>query len=569
METLRASNPTESRPSRESPPKKKKATFLQRISPHRRTAASPNGAAAASPVNHARSASVPSPLDTAAAAAAAESTTTSSPSPSSPLKLSRPPRIASPSFRSRILMKGSTANNQTIVAARTTDGSNVMHWLESDCPPDLLPKMMAYMGPKMFSTLSKVNRHWRAVTKQESTWKALCEELYKWKEGDAVPASWRQFYIDNPCVPIDCASLQVAIRRAGVDGSGKRKSSSMRIFIRPGRYILKEAITIQADNPDIAIQIETMAMPDTFKHPDAPDALPIQEQPPTVSSTRRRGSKLRRMLSCRSNDGVVDDDDDDDNFFADFPDPNMSVRGISSGGFGSSKRAMLMLRSRRHDEPLVRIRQGIFSLKNTDLYHISHGNDIWNGNAAVQIQPPLDRHEQPIMATRPRAMLEQVDVTSLSGRGIVNIDGGDVSVVNCHVHDCAATGIYVGGPGSRASIVKTDIVKNGYGNRHNRRGGIARGHSGIYLEQGHAKITDCNVSHNSLTGISVVSPDNAILTLSDSDLVSNGSFQLEMPPLGTIARRASLNQNNTMAAVGIARSRSGLVLSSTAGGNDE
>jgi hypothetical protein len=186
--------------------------------------------------------------------------------------------------------------------------------------------------------------------------------------------------------------------------------------------------------------------------------------------------------------------------------------------------------------------------------------DIWNGNAAVQLQPPLGPDEQPLMVLpAPAVILDRVEITSASGRGIVNIDGGLVNVTNCYIHDCAATGIYIGGPGSRAIIERTDVVRNGNGNVQHRRG-IARGHSGIYLEQGHASIIDCNVSHNSLTGISAVSPENAVLTLQDSDLMSNGTYQLEMPAVGTIAHRNSNTSNNNLATTGLARSRSGLVV---------
>jgi hypothetical protein len=157
----------------------------------------------------------------------------------------------------------------------------------------------------------------------------------------------------------------------------------------------------------------------------------------------------------------------------------------------------------------------------------------------------------------PTVTLDMVEITSLTGRGIVNIDGGSVTIRDCYVHDCAATGIYVGGPGSRAVIERTDVVNNGNGNNVHRRG-IARGHSGIYLEQGRAHILDCNVSRNSLTGISAVNPDNAFLNVEDSDLMANGTYQLEMPAIGTNARRESFVNNNKMSAQGLARSRSGL-----------
>ena len=188
--------------------------------------------------------------------------------------------------------------------------------------------------------------------------------------------------------------------------------------------------------------------------------------------------------------------------------------------------------------------------------------DIWNGNSAVQIQPPSGPDDQPMMVVpAPTAILEGVGLSSHSGRGIVNIDGGHVIIRRCFVHDCAATGIYVGGPGSRAQIEETDVVRNGNGNTHHRRG-IARGHSGIYLEQGHAHIRNCNVSNNSLTGISAVSQENAFLNLEESDLISNGTFQLEMPGMGTNSFRRSSVENNIMSTTGLARTRSGLNLES-------
>lgn len=52
------------------------------------------------------------------------------------------------------------------------------------------------------------------------------------------------------------------------------------------------------------------------------------------------------------------------------------------------------------------------------------------------------------------------------------------------------------------------------------RRGITFGHLGVYLEQG-AVMTDCNVSKNALTGVSVVSRENSFLMLTESDLTGN------------------------------------------------
>lgn len=182
--------------------------------------------------------------------------------------------------------------------------------------------------------------------------------------------------------------------------------------------------------------------------------------------------------------------------------------------------------------------------------------DVFNGNAAVHIQPQNSLNDtSATIAPGPILIMEGVDVTSASGRGVVDINGGQATIRNCHVHDCASTGIYVGGPGSRAQVERTDVVRNGKGNTTPRRG-LAKGHSGLYLEQGHLSILDCNISQNSASGISVLSPDSAVLSLEESEIVSNGSKQLDLPPLGSASYSNSNTVKNIIAPVGAPRSRS-------------
>jgi len=232
-------------------------------------------------------------------------------------------------------------------------------------------------------------------------------------------------------------------------------------------------------------------------------------------------------------------------------------------------RAVLSFRTGRLNEPAFRVQRGTLELVDLDIVHCSGGNDIWNGNAAVQVQPPIAQNGEPIVTPEsimPTAIVRGCDVRSNSGRGVVAIDGGTTKVKGCNIHHCAATGIYVGGPGSRAEIETTDVVYNGRGNLSTTRrgGGVGRGHSGVYLEQGHARLTDCNVSDNALTGISAVSHDNATLVLERSDLVSNAADQIEWPPLGTASRNRCRDRDNVMAAEGRWRCRSGLVIRETA-----
>lgn len=61
----------------------------------------------------------------------------------------------------------------------TFDPTNILQWLETCCPQDVLPKVLAFCGPQKTAALAKTNRHWRSIVRAEGTWRVLCEELYK------------------------------------------------------------------------------------------------------------------------------------------------------------------------------------------------------------------------------------------------------------------------------------------------------------------------------------------------------------------------------------------------------
>jgi len=449
------------------------------------------------------------------------------------------------------------------VQSLSTPPENVMTWMQSSCPMDVLPMIIAYAGPQKAQVLHRTSTFWHSIFSDETIWRQLCEELYKWKAGEEKPISWKTFYQRSPCVPVDYPTIVDALSIASDhdeitthDASNlnprvMEQRRSIRILLRPGDYYMKEAIVVQAVGRNTSLSIETIDMPritpiDTIMEETTNDV----EAPVTNSSQNtyparafiQRAKSLRKKMSCRNMNAVQG--------------ANTIEREDGGQAFETPLRATLISKFRRYNEPVVRVRQGTLLMKNISINHNCSGIDIWNGNAAIQIQPALGPNEDPL-PTRPTAYLHQVDVTSRSGRGIVNIDGGICSITRCYVHDCAATGIYVGGPGSRAVIEETDVIKNGGGN--NQRRGIARGHSGLYLEQGCAVVRDCNISQNSLTGVSAVSQDNAILNMESTDLIANGAMQLEMPPTGTESHSRSLTQNNNVATTGSIRVRSGMV----------
>ena len=416
----------------------------------------------------------------------------------------------------------------------------------------------------------------------------------------------------HPCVPVDYSTISKALAVVtqktlvtnhssnGVsqyirsnNQTKKEQTQTIDVLLRPGKHVINESIVVAAKK-NVAVTLKTMDLPENrFYSPRLAFAEQVYPQSYPESKPKSRKTSLGKWMSCKSATSVVDgyssNESDVENFYdsdssensllflnsttRDSPSIQNSNRAPLATTATTStfmplikypERATIMLRTRRPNEPILLVRQGAFRLSNVNLEHASQGVDIWNGNAALHIQPPLGSDNEPLPAVlRPTATLDGVAITSKSGRGIVCLDGGAVTLRDCMIHDCAASGVYIGGPGSEANMSTTDIIRNGVGSRlaPSRAPRVTCGHSGVYLEQGVAKIRECNISSNHLTGISAVSYDNAMLILEKSDLVANGNGNLEMPPPGTASHdRSEVGNANNFASVGRPCLRSNLEL---------
>jgi hypothetical protein len=72
-----------------------------------------------------------------------------------------------------------TANNNATHNKKQTLASPVLFWMQHGCPQDVVPKILAYCGPKATATLYQCSRFWRDLISEEDTWRIFCEELYK------------------------------------------------------------------------------------------------------------------------------------------------------------------------------------------------------------------------------------------------------------------------------------------------------------------------------------------------------------------------------------------------------
>ena len=81
----------------------------------------------------------------------------------------------------------------------TSTTLGLMDWLQSDCPHELIPRVLAYAGPQAAAALSQTSKFWNEVMSLESTWRSLCEELYKvcLKRGQEVCIAIGLKYLTN------------------------------------------------------------------------------------------------------------------------------------------------------------------------------------------------------------------------------------------------------------------------------------------------------------------------------------------------------------------------------------
>lgn len=93
--------------------------------------------------------------------------------------LTRKTAIVSNSSQSRRWISPFSRHQQNTAALSSEAPPNVLEWLQSSCPSDLIPKVLAFAGPQMMSRLNQTNRFFHETIQKDETWRVVCEELYK------------------------------------------------------------------------------------------------------------------------------------------------------------------------------------------------------------------------------------------------------------------------------------------------------------------------------------------------------------------------------------------------------
>ena len=395
----------------------------------------------------------------------------------------------------------------------------------SSFPRDLLGLVMSFAGPQVLSKLSRVCKAWRSILLTDAIWRVMCEELGKWHTGEAIPKCWLRHYKNSPIVPIDYSTIEHAYRHFD---SIESMDDPVRILLRSGNYSLQDTLRID-DGTEIIIE--------------------------SVSSHRKRMSSVSSKL-CSKRLRIENYDQQHSSYLKD----------------GATDDVTITLHTLKPNQPLIRVQRGKVILRGLNFSHDSSGVDIWNGNSVIQVQPSTvpsltenyrrqnldnltDLVSNRYLVSHAKVVVDNCSLTSFSGRGVVAIDGGFARIKHSYIHNCAATGIYIGNPHltGGAHISNCDILSNGFGSRSEmsngnfrNRGVISRGHSGIYLEQGALKMSSCNVSKNSLTGLSCVSEINCQLQCEDSHVLFNGNGAIDLPGFHSLSyRNCSLSNVQT------------------------
>ena len=199
---------------------------------------------------------------------------------------------------------------------------------------------------------------------------------------------------------MDYFSIHTALSE--VTGNAKADSSkprAIRVLLRPGYYILRKAITIDESNTDcdenfninnsVSVAIETMVY-SPGNHGDHGNRFTLPH-PPSDQTKQKIRNSIRNLFRCRT----VDVEREDEDGFAHQDSLNEHIdnqslpseeihENANNGAYNhkrmnrnnsiSVKRATLVLATRHHNEPLLRVRQGSITMRNIDLKHVSFGN---------------------------------------------------------------------------------------------------------------------------------------------------------------------------------------------------
>lgn len=347
-------------------------------------------------------------------------------------------------------------------------------------PDDLLFEILIHISAhKIENVLSGVNVSFRdKIQNSNELWRRLCEITGKLALKTEDGRQYRDHYRSIPCVPVDFPTVGEAL------SSFSERTKTFTITILPGLH-LHETIDLCIRSSDLPF-------------------IPVHERYYESDVVGGQVYLNRQIVHVCIQ--------------AAFPHKFTALVRYARGKT-MAESPCINLYTLEDDDGLSD--RGLFHLevKNISLYHYAKGNNIWVGNTVVRVD-----------GSNTLLTLRSCSLQSDSGRGVVVTRGGRLWMNDSTVHDCAATGIYIGDRKTSSLIQNCDIIRCGFGTRRQESCNIDTksiplvppGHSGIYVEATIGVVIDDSlVAGNSLTGLSVVRC--GVTALRHCHIIENGA----------------------------------------------
>lgn len=347
--------------------------------------------------------------------------------------------------------------------------------LPDDILIEILSNISAYEIENVVSFLNLAFLH--KIRTSNKLWKRLCQITGKLALPIPQGLRYRDHYHSIPCIPVDFATVGEALT------SFTDCTKPFTITVLPGIHA--------HDTIDLCIYSAVLPyIPEHEKYYDSDivgGQIYLNKQIVQVCIQAAFPEKLTALVCCNHDKS-------------------------------SSESPCINLYTRDHDTDLEH--RGLFHLevKHISFFHNAKGNNIWVGNAVARVH-----------GSNTLLSLTSCSLQSDSGRGVIVTRGARLWIKDSTIHNCAATGIYVGDGRTSCLIQRCDIIYCGFGTRSQyihehlsmERKPVPPGHSGIYVEGTVGVIIDDSlVAGNSLTGMSVVRSGAAALR--NSSILENG-----------------------------------------------
>lgn len=89
------------------------------------------------------------------------------------------PRGETNNVHGRITHSQVTTNALSITPMNKRATKNVLEWMNDDAPSEIMLRIFSFCGSRKLNALSRTNKSWNAVVKDESVWRVLSEDTHK------------------------------------------------------------------------------------------------------------------------------------------------------------------------------------------------------------------------------------------------------------------------------------------------------------------------------------------------------------------------------------------------------